>query len=130
MIGMAVDDFVSQLRALGFEPSVGTENFVSFDYEIRIGPLRGRQIRLGFQNPEQFPLNPPGGPCVSPRLLPLQGGSTPPLEGVHALSATLDPDEEWEYWSRPFHEWEKTSRSATDYLAHVNALFDGLPDDV
>jgi hypothetical protein len=127
---MAVEDFTSQLRALGYDPIVGPGNFVSFDYEILMGPLRGKCIRLGFQDPSQFPLNPPGGPCVSPRLLPLRGGNTPPLEGIHAVGAPIDPHGEWEYWSRPFHGWEKTSRKVTDYLAHINSLFDGLPDDV
>ncbi|PKQ19344.1 MAG: hypothetical protein CVT66_10600 [Actinobacteria bacterium HGW-Actinobacteria-6] len=127
---MALDDFITQLRELGYDPAVGPKNFVSFNYEILIGPLRGKQIGLGFQDPSQFPLNPPGGPCVSPRLLPLRGGSAPPLEGVHAIDPAVDPSGEWEYWSRPFHGWDKTSRRVTDYLAHVNTLFDRLPDDV
>ncbi|TDB38238.1 MAG: hypothetical protein D9V44_09445 [Actinobacteria bacterium] len=127
---MSTVDLMNQLRELGYEPELGPEGFVAFDYTILIGPLSGRQIRLGFQNPDQFPLNPPGGPCVSPRLLPLKTGNTPPLEGIHAISPEIDPGGVWEYWSRPFQGWESTSRKATDYLAHVNALFDGLPADV
>lgn len=130
MTQVALEDFTHGLQRLGYELEVGPQNFVSFDYEIQMGPLRGRRIRLGFQDPSQFPMNPPGGPCVSPRLLPLQAGHIPPLQGIHALPTAIDPEGAWEYWSRPFHEWNKTSRSVTDYLAHVNALFDGLPSDV
>lgn len=127
---MSLEDLMTQLRGLGYEPTLGVDNFVSFAYEIPVGPLCGLTIDLGFQNPDQFPMNPPGGPCVSPRLLPLRAGNTPPLDGVHALPPTIDPEGIWEYWSRPFQGWEKTSRRATDYLAHVNALFGALPADV
>ena len=69
---MSRADFIEQLKNLGYRlDSVTPQGFVVFDYEIPIGSKRGEKIKLAFAVGEDFPLNPPGGPHVSPRLLPM-----------------------------------------------------------
>lgn len=125
---MGAESFVEGLRSLGYAPEhVGA--FVVFEYEVELGPLIGETVRLAFQGLDPFPATPPGGPCVSPRVLPLRDGSTPaPLGAVHAVDANFDPRGEWEYWSRPFQGW-RAGYGVPEYMTHIRHLFDMLPTD-
>lgn len=124
---MSAETFCAGLIAEGLNPVV-EGGFVVFDYAVPVGPLIGCTVRVAFQEPSGFPAACPTGPCVSPRILPLNT-STPhaPLGGVHA-SPTPSPQEEWEYWSRPYPNWT-ASLGVSDYMAHVRRLFDEVPDD-
>lgn len=101
---------------------LGTDG-VAIPYEIPCGRLAGTKIKLAFAVPGDFPLTPPSGPHVSPRLLPMnpQGGAHPNC-GVHESPF----GGEWQYWSRPLSHWAQTKRKVRDVLAHVHHLFDTL----
>lgn len=118
---MARADFIEQLRQLGFEAQDLGDGRVAFPYEIQLGKFAGQTVKLGFVVGEDFPLNPPSGPHVSPRLLPINPGGQHPAGGVNE-SPAFGPD--WEYWSRPIKHWAETKRTARDVLAHVKRLFD------
>lgn len=118
---MARQDFIDQLRALGYAAEERGENRIAFPYTIPLGKFADQEISLGFQVGDDFPLNPPSGPHVSPRLLPLNTATNVhPAGGVH--ESPFGP--EWEYWSRPFPDWNRTDRTVRTYLAHIRHLFD------
>lgn len=121
---MARQDFINQLRELGHEVDDLGNNHVAINYVIPIGRLADQNIRLGFIVGDDFPANPPSGPHVSPRLLPInpQGGSHPNC-GIHE-SNQFGP--EWEYWSRPFPDWGRTDHTVRTYIAFVRRLFETL----
>lgn len=102
-----------------YQVETAGEDRVSFPYTIPVGPLTGREIRLGFLVPGDFPLTPPSGPHVSARLHPLQSGGSHPNGGI--LDSSFGPD--WQYWSRPHPNWASTDRTVRAYLAHVRQLF-------
>ncbi len=120
---MSRADFIEQLKNLGYRlDSVTPQGFVVFDYEIPIGSKRGEKIKLAFAVGEDFPLNPPGGPHVSPRLLPMHtSNDLPHPHGAVHPSDQLGPS--WEYWSRPFPGWNSTDRTVRAYLGYIRRLF-------
>lgn len=122
---MAYNHFVAQLKALGYQVTEYGGNRVSFPYTIASSRLAGKQIRVGFEVPLDFPLNPPPGPHVSPRILPLNDTQrvNHPNGGIHQSAGFGD---EWEYWSRPMHHWAQTKRTVRDVIAHLNRLMDTL----
>ena len=105
------DDFARQLIDLGFEVTL-SGNRLTFPFNVPIGLIAGQEVRLGIDVPGDFPATPPSGPHVSPRV-------GHPGGAVHA--SPFGPD--WEYWSRPFLDWQKTSRTVREYMAHVRTLF-------
>src|SRR5688572_29735708 len=120
---MPRQDFIEQLKAMQCEPSDRDGSFITFPYTIPVGRLAGTQITLGFQVTDDFPMNPPGGPHVSPRLMPQNpSGGTHPTFGIHASNL----GEDWQYWSRPFPNWPTTDRTVKAYMAHIRHLFDTL----
>src|SRR5882724_5074802 len=118
---MARQDFIDGLKAMGYQPELRGGGAVAFRYTLSVGKFIGREIYLGFAVNDDFPLNPPGGPHISPHLLPLhpQGGAHPNC-GVHG--SPLGPD--WQYWSRPFPDWARTKRTVPAYMAHIRHLLD------
>lgn len=126
-----LEAFAQELRDLGFDV-VQHGNFVIFDYPIDVGPLAGQTVKIGL-DATGHPHSPPSGPFVSPRLLPMRPDATPaPLGGVHEAGGRGFPDStgEWQYWSRPFTEWNQHGRSARAYIdVHLRRLFAQLPDD-
>jgi hypothetical protein len=114
--------FGEQLKALGYDVKEEVDR-VSFPFKIETGKRKGEQITLGFIVNSDFMLNPPSGPQVRPRLLPIHPESAPhPVGGVH--ESPFGP--EWQYWSRPIKHWNETRRNAADYLAHIHRLFETL----
>lgn len=121
---MAATDFIEQLKALGYQVTELGNGKVSFPYEILTGKFTGKNIKLGFVVPGDFPVTPPSGPHVSPRLLPINPQQGPhPSFGVHESSQF---GTEWEYWSRPIRHWGSTKRTVKDVMAHIRHLFDTL----
>ena len=106
------------LRAVGYEPrQVATaENgeFTVFDYDVEVGSRAGQSVQIGLQAPPDFPVTPPSGPHVSPRLNHPGGNVHPSPLG-----------ERWEYWSRPAPNWA-ADPSVDGYLRHVRTLFSQL----
>lgn len=120
---MGRQQFIDELTAMGYQPGSRGDNLVAFRYTIPVGKFIGKEIDLAFAVNDDFPINPPGGPHVSPCLLTLNpsGGSHPNC-GVH--NSPLG--EGWQYWSRPFQNWPGTKRTVRDYMAHIRHLFDTL----
>lgn len=120
---MPKPEFVAELTELGHEvEDLGTDR-VAIPYEVPCGRLAGTKIKLGFAVPGDFPLTPPSGPHVSPRLLPMNpSGGAHPNCGVHESPF----GSEWQYWSRPLSHWAQTKRKAQDVLRHIHHLFDTL----
>ena len=108
---MGPEDFCSQLANLGYEVTRRGQ-YAIFKYEIPLGTLIGQTVQLGLVATNDFPLSPPPGPHVSPRL-------GHPDEATH----NSDLGSEWEYWSRPFPSWAATDRTVRAYMAHVRHLF-------
>ncbi len=117
--------FLKGLRDMGYDPKPGPKESWVIDYKIDVGTRAGTMIRMGFQKPqiETFPQNPPGGPHISPRILPINTNANAHPHRVHA-SDEMGPD--WEYWSRPFEHWAKDNRSVGAYMAHIRRLFTDL----
>jgi hypothetical protein len=114
--------FAEQVKELGYEVTE-LEEKVSFPFKIQTGKRAGEEITLGFVLRGDFLLNPPSGPHVRPRLLPIHTAQAPhPLGGVHESPFGAD----WQYWSRPIQHWSETRRNAADYMAHIHRLFDTL----
>jgi hypothetical protein len=128
---MARKDFVEQLQILGYEVEERGEDRLAFPYVIPVGRFAGKKILLGFIVHDDFPMTPPSGPHISPRLLPLHPGSDlpHPQGGVHespfdAPAGGGIKTELWEYWSRPFPGWAGTKRTVKAYMAHIRNLFE------
>lgn len=111
---MGPDDFLDQLKQLGYELAMA-DQYALFAFEVPLGRLIGDEVRLGLFAPADFPLSPPPGPHVSPRI-------NHPDGACHA--SHLGPD--WVYWSRPFPEWNRSTRDVRAYMAHIRRLFEQL----
>jgi hypothetical protein len=114
-------DFVTQLQNLGYQVEERGENRLAFRYRITVGIYRDQEIWLGLAVNDDWFLHPPGGPHVSPRLLPIHPARDVPHPrgGVHESPFGAD----WQYWSRPFPGWAGTERTASTYLGHIRNLF-------
>lgn len=117
---MGKDEFFQQLRDLGHQIQDCGSDKICIDYKIPCGRYEGQQIKLGFQVPPDFPLTPPSGPHISPRILPLN----PNAPGHPARVAESTFGDQWEYWSRPYPSWANTSRTVKDYLRYMRHLFE------
>ena len=129
------DDFMAQLQQLGFGPELRPNEIVVFNYEVELGKHIGETIKLGLQVPTDWPMSPPSGPFVSPRLLPISTGQPlrgRPWDAVHTVEGRgiEDPDAVWEYWSRPYTAWPKTDRTVKAYLRHLRTLFGEIKRNV
>lgn len=117
-------EFVKELRELGYQVEELDGDKIVFPYEIPCGRLAEQKIKLGFIAPGDFPLTPPSGPHVSPRLLPIN-----PSSGTHPNCGIQESPQfgaDWQYWSRPLNHWAQTKRQAKDVMAHIRHLFDTL----
>lgn len=114
------DEFYRQLVELGFTPEKTDMDLRLFmEYTIPGGKFEGRVVKLGFEVPTDFPRSPPGGPHISPRLMPLNSGAAHP---DRAAESGFGGD--WLYLSRPYPngQW-KGKKGVAEYLAYVDHLF-------
>lgn len=120
---MPRSDFIDQLKKIGYDTIFEKNNFIIFDYVIEVGKFSGMKIKMAFQVGDDFPLNPPGGPHISPQLLPVNPSRDipHPLGGIHQSN---DLGSEWEYWSRPFQNWNQSDRTVRTYMAFIRRLFE------
>jgi hypothetical protein len=122
-MGEGRQEFERQLRDLGISPDPElSDSRLSFDYDISSGRFKGQRIKVGVEVPPNFPMTPPGGPHVMPRILPINEGAPNHPDRV-AQSPFGDA---WEYWSRPFIGWKGTE-GVGRYLAFLDYLFDTIP---
>jgi len=113
-------EFLQALQDLGYEAELTDAARIVIKYVIDVGSFADREIRLGLETGDDFPVNPPaGGIHVSPRLLALHPGGEPPRGGINDSPFGA----EWQYWSRPFPDWPSTDRSARTYMSFVRQLF-------
>jgi hypothetical protein len=117
---MGVSEFIEGLEDLGFQARQLEGNRIEVMYSVPCGSFIGREIRLGFEIPGDFPLTPPSGPHISPHLRPMNPGAP----GHPDRTADSPFGSEWQYWSRPFPNWAGTDRTVKTYMAHVRHLFD------
>ena len=118
-------DFINQLQVLGYNVQEPAPGFLSFEYEIPVGKFSGQKVNIAFQFDNGFPMNPPaGGPHFKPQLLPITGGG-----GTHPFGAVHNSPigSEWEYWSRPFKDWNRTDKTVKTYMAHIRNLLATIP---
>jgi hypothetical protein len=116
---MPQKEFADQLEALGYQPHVLDAEKLTFPYKIPVGKFIGQDVQLGLIVGADFPLSPPSGPHLHPRLLPVHPGGEHPSGGINESPFGA----EWEYWSRPFPDWPATDRTVRAYLAHIRHLF-------
>ena len=118
---MAADTVVKELRELKYDPILYPNGFVGFKYTIPHGRFRNQEVEIVLEV-KQFPDIPPSGPYIKPYLLPITGNAgTHPFGGIHQRNI---PSVEFQYWSRPFPEWDKTDKNMQVYLAFLRTLFD------
>lgn len=123
-MAMPYADFVTQLRALGYDVQKLGNNKIVFPYAVRSGRLAGQTFRIGLLIPPDYPLSPPSGPHVSPKVHPNCGNGAHPTGGIHDSTGHGNFGPDFQYWSRPFREWPSTSRDAKAYIGHILHLFD------
>lgn len=114
---MGRDKFKEGLEALGHTVELKDPDIVVIPFVIGEGRFAGQQIKLGFQVPQDFEMTPPGGPHISPRLIPINTGAPD-----HARAAESAPfGAEWQYLSRPFDQWalKRTVKRYMEYVAHL-----------
>lgn len=117
---MARNDFIEQLRALGYKIETVEGARITLDYLIPLGKFLGEQIKLGFEVSDDFPLSTPSGPHINRHFHALKPGGEHPTGGIHPSPF----GSEWQYWSRPFHEWNKTNHTVAEYMAFIRWLFE------
>jgi hypothetical protein len=112
--------FIAEFSALGFTVEEKPGEFIAFAFKVPVGKFAGREVKLGFHVTGDMPVNPPGGPHISPPLLPNNGKPEPhPRGGIHDSPLGAG----WQYWSRPFKSWPEGERTARRYMAHIKNLF-------
>jgi hypothetical protein len=88
-----VEVFLEGLHGLGYKPITlpDNPNHVVIDYKVESGKLAGTKLRLGFVVPADFPMTPPTGPHVSPRIHPTHPHERPrPSAGRRARLTISD----------------------------------------
>jgi len=108
---VALIDLQQALQAAGHDAEISGQ-FVVFPFLVPVGVHAGATVRIGLTGAD-FPINPPGGVHVSPRIIH-PGGSADHASGLGA---------DWVYWSRPYPDWASSRRSIGDYLAFLRQLF-------
>lgn len=116
---MGRPEFIEELRTLFGEVNDHNDGKVSFGYKPEVGRCAGQEFKVGYDIPMDFPVTPPSGPHVSPRIFQNQSGGNHPTGGIHDSPFGTD----WHYWSRPMRHWAKTNRRVVDVIEHLKKLF-------
>jgi hypothetical protein len=126
---LGVDCFLAGLRELGFEPAAvpGLSDHIVFNYAVPSGSMCGRQVKLGFIVPADFPLSLPTGLHVSPHIHPLSPDSRPhPTGAIHEAHSVpfRAAGGDWQYWSRPCPRPVGNNKPVAAYMRHIWQLWD------
>lgn len=125
---MPAQDFIAQLRELGFDAveapiaQMPAQPITRLPYRIPLGSKAGEEITLAFLVPADFNLTCPSGPYIHPHVLPINHTNQPPHGGVTDASHIFGAG--WQYWSRPYSGWANSDRDARAYMRHIAHLFD------
>jgi hypothetical protein len=119
---MGRDKFKQGLEDLNYLVETKDEDKAIIPFVITAGKFAGQQVKVGFQVPVDFEMTCPGGPHVSPRLIPINTGGPD-----HSTRAAESPQfgPEWEYLSRPFNQWAH-KRTVKRYMEYVADLLNTL----
>lgn len=118
---MSKSSFAEGLEALGYQVTDMGDDKLWVPYTVQSGRFADQKIQLGFVVPGDFPMSPPTGPHINPRLRPNNTTvKVHPEGGIHDSPFGTD----WHYWSRPIGHWTETERTVRDVMAHVRQLFD------
>lgn len=118
---MGNTEILNQLKDLKIEVFELEHGYIGFKYKIPIGKFRNQEIVIALNAP-QFPNVPPSGPYIKPFLLPINTSiRVAPLGGIHRRNK---PTADFQYWSRPFPNWNGSEKSMKSYLAFLRTLFD------
>jgi hypothetical protein len=112
---MARIDFINELKALGFTIQEPDAVKIQFEYEIPVGRNIGKKIQIGFDVPNEYPMNCPPGPNFQSTAI---AGWMEPTANIHASGFGTG----WRYWSRPFPDWNRSDKKARTYLAHIKNI--------
>ncbi len=111
---MTVDDVIQKLRAKGYTVSdmalpnaPGGRVVVLEKYVFDVGPLKGHVADVGIHFPPDFPLTGPTGFDTNPAVRPGNG-----TNAIHAPRIWPTGS----YWSRPFPEWNASSKDLSAIL--------------
>lgn len=115
--------FRTGLESLGYDVTDHGGCNLSFAYTVEVGPMQGRNVTMGFVVPPDFPLNPPSGPLVKPNIHAFQAGGSHPTGGVHPGSQFSGLGDEFQYWSRPFQNWQASRKTVAEYMAFIRHLW-------
>lgn len=115
---MGKQEFIKQLKALGFDPKEPDAGKVYFEYTVPVGGNMGAKILLGFEISPDFPMNCPTGPHINV----IEGPWKEHPANIHTSPFCQTVSTSWRYWSRPFHEWGRTERTVKVYLGHIKNL--------
>lgn len=120
------DLFIDELKQLGCHPEDKGDNRVAFAHVIAEGNFATRTITVGVDVPPDFPVTPPTGPHILPRLIPMN----PSGAGNDRSADSPQFGSDWQYLSRPFRDaqngWNRTTRNVKAYLRHVRYILNTL----
>jgi len=118
MDNMGKQKFKKGLEELGYKISDIDENRLSIKHKITDGRFKNQEIEVGFEVPADFELNPPTGPHIKPRLLPIRPDGPDHNTRAHESE---NFGTEWEYLSRPIPNWpaKRTVKSYLKYIIHL-----------
>jgi hypothetical protein len=112
---VTLDEVIQQLRAKGYSVSeiplpgvAGGRVLVLEKYAFDVGPLKGLTADVGIHFQPDFPLTGPTGFDTNPAVRPGNGNNA-----IHA-PRIWPPGA---YWSRPFPEWNASSKDVAAILA-------------
>jgi len=122
-MNIGLNELERQLSVLGYSSTIIDNRFVVFNFKVPTGRFKDKEIEIALEAP-QFPLNPPSGPYIKPHIMPITGGGGEhPNGGIHQMNL---PTSEFQYWSRPFQNWNNSEKNAKEYLSFIRTLFDFL----
>ena len=123
---MARADMIRELREMCYAVQELGDGCISFPFDVTVGRFVGQTVTVGLLVGEDWPFNPPSGPHISPSLLPINPAAIWPHGGIHGPLCRPFMAGGFQYWIRPHPNWADTKRSARDYIAHLNMVFDAL----
>jgi len=114
---MGRDEFKEGLETLGHTVELKDTEKAVVPYRITEGRFAGTQIQIGFQVPADFPVTPPGGLHIHPRLIPINTGA---MDNTRAADSQPFGGE-WQYLSRPYTQWpfKRTVKRYMEYVADI-----------